>query len=223
MCTVFFSARASFGRAYWGERMRITTWGWIPTKASVARRAMLAGVVALLAAGALSAAQATGAPAGNFRWFAARPAPPAWRVHALPAGAGFLFSPRRFKSVTDRDGVSLAVRNRHGTIVEYLNATPKQGPESLSNWPTYRLHVIREESNAVHEDGHAFGLSFAGGKGSCVSDDYLTRVIVHHYREIACFVRGRTAASVVVVAALRSDWTKDAPTLKRALEAYQVI
>ena len=53
-------------------------------------------------------------------------------------------------------------------------------------------------------------------------DDYLTGVKVHHYREIACFVQGRTTASVVVAAALESNWTRAAPLLERAVEAYRV-
>jgi hypothetical protein len=187
------------------------------------RRGVLACLVAIVAVSAVGAAAQAASRAGTFRWFKATPAPSSWKVHVLPSGGGFLFSPRRFKAVTDHDGVSLAVRNSHGTIVEYLNATPKQGPESLRDWPAYRVHVIREESDAVHEHARAFGLSFNGGKGSCVIDDYRTRVIVHHYREMACFVRGRSASSVVVATALASDWAKALPTLKRALEAYQVI
>jgi hypothetical protein len=64
-------------------------------------------------------------------------------------------------------------------------------------------------------------LQFVGAKGSCVIDDYFSRVHVHHYREIACFVQGRTEASVVVAAALESDWTRAAPLLERAISAYR--
>ena len=52
-------------------------------------------------------------------------------------------------------------------------------------------------------------------------DDYLSRVHVHHYREIACFVQGRTKASVIVAAALDSEWTRAAPLLERAVSAYR--
>jgi hypothetical protein len=175
-------------------------------------------------AGVCVAAQAAGSSSvSNFRWFKATPPPGTWKVRALPSGNGFLFSPRAYSREHDPDGVSLAVRNRHGTIVDYLDATPKQGPESLSDWPTYRLHIVGEESDLLREDAHAFGLHFAGGRGSCVIDDYRSRVVVHHYREIACFVQGRTSASVVIAAALASNWAQAAPTLERAVEAYQVI
>jgi hypothetical protein len=53
-----------------------------------------------------------------------------------------------------------------------------------------------------------------------VIDDYLTRLEIH-YREIACFVQGRTAASVVVAAALQSEWARAAPVLERAVAAYR--
>jgi hypothetical protein len=116
------------------------------------------------------------------------------------------------------------VKNRHGTIVDYLDATPKQSSaERLSDWPAYRVHIVSEESDLLHEDAHAFGLHFAGGTGSCVIDDYKSRVIVHHYREIACLVKGHTSTSVIVAAALASNWANAAPTLERAVEAYQVI
>ena len=48
----------------------------------------------------------------------------------------------------------------------------------------------------MHEVAEASGLPFHGGTGSCVIDEYVTALAGHHYREIACFVQGRTAASV---------------------------
>ena len=74
----------------------------------------------------------------------------------------------------------------------------------------------------MHEDGHAFGLPFRGGRGSCVLDDYRTRVKSHHYREIACFVQGRRHASVLIAAALESEWARAVKTLERAVDAYRV-
>jgi hypothetical protein len=186
---------------------------------------MLALVVALVAsAGFVAPGGAAASPVSSFRWFAATPAPPTWNHRALPSGAGVLSYPATFVPLTGRDpaAVSTGHQDRQGTTIAYLNATPKQGQESLSNWPTYRIEVNRAASDSVHEDGHAFGLSFRGGKGSCVIDDYWTKGKVHHYREIACFVQGRTAASVVVAAALQSDWTRELTTLERAVEAYRV-
>jgi hypothetical protein len=201
--------------------MQNEDWG---RRASVACAVMLACLATAFAAAAVSAAaQTVGSVPRNFRWFKATPAPPTWKVRALRSGDGFLFSPRNYTRQHDPDGVSLAVRNRHGTIVDYLDATPKQGAESSSSWPTYRLHIVAEESDLLREDARAYGLHFPGGKGSCVIDDYKSRVVIHHYREIACFVHGHTGASVVIAAALASNWAQAAPTLERAVEAYQVI
>jgi hypothetical protein len=113
-------------------------------------------------------------------------------------------------------------KDSSGRILVYLNATPKQNNERLTTWPAFRLRHNRDESDSVRKDAHAFGLPFIGGKGSCVIDDYYSRVKVHHYREIACFVQGESTASVVVAAALQSDWTRAAAMLERAVSAYRV-
>ena len=170
----------------------------------------------------LAVADAAGARVASFRWFAATAAPATWRHHALPSGGAILSYPATFASGNDTDGVSRERLDRHGTVLVYLDVTPKQGPESLRDWPSYRLRVVRGESNDVHEDGHAFGLSFRGGRGTCVLDDYRTRVENHHYREIACFVGGRRHASVLIAAALESQWTRAVKTLERAVDAYRV-
>jgi hypothetical protein len=200
-------------------------WERIPVKASAARRVMFACLVTVLAAAGVSAAaQAAGSPPHNFRWFTAKPAPSTWKVGVLPAGAGILFYPRNYTRVgNDRDGISVGRLGRHGTTVDFLNATPKQSSsERLSDWPTYRLHIVGLESDLLHEDAHAIGLHFVGGKGSCVIDDYRSHVVPHHYREIACLVQGHNSASVVVAATLASNWARAAATLERAVEAYQV-
>ena len=79
----------------------------------------------------------------------------------------------------------------------------------------------RGEDKTVQEDAHAVGLPFFGGVGSCVIDHYITKFHANHYREIACFVQGRTTASVIVAAALESDWPQAAPVLERAVSVYR--
>ncbi|HEY2373565.1 MAG TPA: hypothetical protein VGH82_13660 [Gaiellaceae bacterium] len=117
--------------------------------------------------------------------------------------------------------MSVAKRDKSGRILVYLNATPQQGAETLSNWTVFRITHNRGESDAVHQHAAGVGLHFLGAEGSCVIDDYLSRVHVHHYREIACIVQGRTKTSVIVAAALESDWTRAAPLLERAISAYR--
>jgi hypothetical protein len=124
----------------------------------------------------------------------------------------------------DSYSVSTELRDRSGDVtLVYLNAGPKTGGERMSNWPSYRIDHLREErARAVHEEAAASGLPFRGGKGSCVIDDYFTRRKGHHYREVACFVQGRTTASVIVAAALVSEWPRYGRELVRAIEAWQV-
>jgi len=187
------------------------------------RRLLLAGAVALAASAAsLAAADAAGSRAASFHWFAAGPAPAAWSHDALPSGAATLSYPTTFTSGNDEDGISRERKDRHGTILVYLDVTPQQGQERLKGWASYRVKVVEAESKDVHEDGHATGLTFRGGKGSCVLDDYRTRVENHHYREIACFVQGRQHASVLIAAALESQWAHAVKTLERAVDAYRV-
>jgi hypothetical protein len=125
---------------------------------------------------------------------------------------------------SDPWSVSVALRDHSGEItLVYLNAGPKTGSERMSNWPSFRLDHLREErARAVHEEARASALPFRGGTGSCVVDDYFTRVKGHHYREVACLVQGRTTASVIVAAALVSEWPKHGAQLLRALESWQV-
>jgi hypothetical protein len=178
--------------------------------------------VAILAPVAfLAVADAAGSRVASFRWFAVAPAPASWKHRALPSGAGILSYPATFVDGHDSDGVARERLDRHGSVLVYLDLSPKQGSESLRNWPSYRLGLVRGESSDVHEDGHTFGLTFRGGRGSCVLDDYRTRVKNHHYREIACFVQGHKGAAVLIAAALESEWVRAAKTLERALDAYR--
>jgi hypothetical protein len=179
-------------------------------------------VAVLTSATFLAGADAAGSRVASFRWFAAAAPPATWKHRALPRGAGILSYPATFASGKDNDGISRERKDRHGSILVYLNATPKEGVETLRDWPNERLGAVRNLSNDVHEDGHQFGLFFRGGKGTCVLDDYRTRAENHHYREIACFVRGRRSASVLIAAALQSEWMRAARTLERAVDAYRV-
>ena len=113
--------------------------------------------------------------------------------------------------------------DKSGIYLAYLNVTPKQGAERLDTWPSFRAEHLREESAlSVHEDAHALSLSFRGGTGSCVIEDYVTRAKNHHDHEIACFVQGSRSASVLVAAAPSYAWGKYAAQLERAISAFRV-
>jgi hypothetical protein len=158
-----------------------------------------------------------------FRWLVPAAAPAGWKHLTLPSGAAVLFYPPSLHPISgDAGTVSAARKTASGRTLVYLNSTPKQGDERLATWPAFRLGHTRDESLDVHADGQALGLRFRGGTGSCVIDDYVTRVKSNHYREIACLVQGRTSASVIVAAALQSEWKQALPLLERAVAAYRV-
>jgi hypothetical protein len=183
------------------------------------------GIAATVLFGAgfcLGVAPASASIPARFRWFAPAPAPSGWKHLGLPSGGAILSYPPSLARIrSDKGSVSVAKTNRSGRILVYLNVTPKQGDERLGTWPEYRITHNRGESDAVHLDARAFRLPFLGGSGSCVIDDYATRVNVNHYREIACFVEGATTASVLVAAALESEWKRAAPVLERAVSAFR--
>jgi hypothetical protein len=122
---------------------------------------------------------------------------------------------------TDPDTASFALLDPHRAIVAYLNATPRQGNESLANWPSFRVHHNTEEgSRDVRTLAAARDLRFRSGPGSCVIDQY--RTSARSYREIACLVagRGRAGATVIVAAATPALWAREAPVIERAISAF---
>ncbi|HEV2591232.1 MAG TPA: hypothetical protein VGU02_05000 [Gaiellaceae bacterium] len=122
---------------------------------------------------------------------------------------------------SDRGTISVE-KSSGGHVLLYLNVTPRQSTETLRNWPAFRLDHVRDESKDVHNHGHASGLHFLGGAvGTCVTDDYMSRFKANHYREIACFVQGHHAASVLIAAALESRWKLALPVLERAISAFR--
>jgi hypothetical protein len=120
----------------------------------------------------------------------------------------------------DRGAVAVAQRGARGDFALYLNATPKQGDESLANWTTFRLAHQADESSSVTLVATATGITFTGGQGSCVMDDYTSRHGSHPYREIACFVAGQHGSSVLVAATSTEHWRTERATLQSAVEAY---
>ena len=183
---------------------------------------------ALLAAGAAAAALATSAQPGpspaRTLGFSAQAAPAGWPHRELDNGTAVLSYPPALRPIPGDTGtVSVAMRSPAGAYLLYLNATPLQGAETLRNWATFRVHLLREDDAwSVHLDAAATGVRFRGGTGSCVIDDYITRIGAHHYREIACLVQGQAAASVVVGTAPAPRWSQARPLLERAVAAYRI-
>ena len=133
------------------------------------------------------------------------------------------YPPSLHRLAGDKDAVSAARLSPGGAFQLYLNATPRQGSERLRGWAAFRLRLLRSDDAAsAHQDAAAEGVKFRGGTGSCVIDDYLTRIGGHHYQEVACLVQGQTSASVIVAAAPAAEWARARPLLLRAVAAYLV-
>jgi hypothetical protein len=151
-------------------------------------------------------------------------APAGWQRAALPNGTAVLSYPPSLHPLTGDAGTVSAARLGPGGVFQaYLNATPRQGSETLARWAAFRLRFLRADNAArAHQDAAAQDVRFRGGTGSCIIDRYVTKIGGHPFEEIACLVQGRTSASVVVGAAPSAQWDQARPLLFRAVGAYLV-
>jgi hypothetical protein len=163
-------------------------------------------------------------PARAFPLLHPAAAPAGWHHAALPNGTAVLSYPPSLRPLAgDTNAVSAALRGPGGAFRLYLNATPRQGRERLRGWAAFRLKLLRsDDATSARQEAAAEGVKFRGGTGSCVIDDYVTRIGGHHYQEIACLVQGHTSASVIVAAAPAARWARARPLLLRAVAAYLV-
>jgi hypothetical protein len=170
-----------------------------------------------------SAPATQSAPASGYAWLRPAPAPIGWRSATTASGQATLFYPAGWKPLRgDAGTVTAALRGADGRYAGYLNATPRQGTERPRGWARFRVeHLVGEGATHVHQTTAAEGLRFSGARGSCVTDDYLSRVGANHYREIACIVAGEHATSVFIAAALVRDWRALAPLIERASSAFR--
>src|SRR6516162_9138627 len=146
-----------------------------PMTTSTVRRGRYA-VAALAAVAAIAAILVAlaqpGRPAGRaFPRLHPAAAPAGWTRTALPNGTAVLSYPPTLHPIAGDKGTVSAAQ---------------VGPAG-----TFQLYL-----NATPQR-----VRFRGGTGSCVIDDYTTRVGAHHFQEIACLVRGRHNGSVIVAAA----------------------
>jgi hypothetical protein len=156
-----------------------------------------------------------------FAWLRPSPPPRAWHMSHLPGGGARLAYPLGWQSIRSDPGTfSAAVRAPTGAIWGYLNATPRQGAETLSDWGRFRVDHNRDEGDVdVKPIAFATNLRFRRGRGSCVVDDYSSSS-GHSYREIACIVAGANATTVVVGAAPPTQWPRRGPAIERAISSF---
>ena len=157
----------------------------------------------------------------GFGWFVPRAVPTGWRQAGLPDLTAVMAYPPSARPIqADPGAVAVAQRGAQGDFLLYLNATPRQGAESLANWATFRLAHQADEASSVSLVAAATGLMFTRGRGSCVMDDYTSRHGPQAYREIACFVAGKRGSSVLVAATSREHWSAERATVQAAVESY---
>ena len=157
-----------------------------------------------------------------FNWLQPAPPPSSWDISKLPNGEARLAFPASWRSIVSDPGTrTAAIRSSGGHIVGYLNATPRQGDESLAGWSSFRIEHNQEEGDTnVKLVAAADNLMFRGGHGSCVIDDYRSWS-GHQYREVACIVAGTKATTVIVGAAPPHDWHRQSPAIERAISAFK--
>jgi hypothetical protein len=157
--------------------------------------------------------------AGPFAWLRPTPPPTGWKVARISGGSTLAYPPGWRPIKTDPGTASVALLGRGDRIDAYLNATPKQGPETLANYSRFRPEHNRGEGNrSVRVLASARDLSFRSGRSSCVIDTYTTSKAA--YREIACLVAGPSSSAVVVAAAPTSHWDDQSATLERAVSSF---
>jgi hypothetical protein len=103
-------------------------------------------------------------------------------------------------------------------INAYLNATPRQGNETLADWSRFRPQHNQNEGDHGVRLVAATTARFHAGRGACVIDTYSTSRA--SYREIACLVSGQRSSAVVVAAAPIALWDQQAATLQRAVASF---
>ncbi len=195
---------------------RLTRRGWQALAAAAALAIITITVVAVAVAGR--------SPGGAFPPLHPAAAPAGWPHLTLPGGTAVLSYPPSLRPLAgDKSAVTAAQLSAGGRYQLYLNATPRQGAETLRGWAAFRLHhLLSDHAAAAREVAAAQGVKFRGGTGSCVIDHYRTRIGAHHFQEIACLVQGHTSASVIVAAAPTATWAQARPLLFQAVGAYLV-
>jgi hypothetical protein len=174
---------------------------------------------ALLVALAGCGGSARGRASGPFAWLRPASAPSGWNVARTQTGAMLAYPPGWTPLRTDRGTASVALLGGGERIDGYLNATPRQGTETLADWSRFRpKHNQGEGDRSVRLLATTTTARFRSGRGACVIDTYTTSKA--NYREIACLVSDPSSSAVVVAAAPTALWDQQAAALQRAVSSF---
>jgi hypothetical protein len=158
------------------------------------------------------------APA-SFDWLQPGSPPSGWRVASIPGGATIAYPPDWKRIESDPGTATAAVLSPQHRFLGYLNLTPRQGNETLTNWARFRVeHNAQENDRDVRTLAVGTGLRFRTGRGSCVRDAYTTRTGTS-YIELACLVSGNGTSAVIVGASPPQSWAQISPLLERAISS----
>jgi hypothetical protein len=166
------------------------------------------------------AASAAPAPS-TFGWLRPGQPPAGWPVAAISDGASIAF-PRGWARIhSDPGTASAALYGPHGTFLGYLNVTPRQGDESLTNWSTFRVKHNGEEGDlGVVALASTSSRPVGDQRVSCVKDAYTTRLRTH-YVELACLISGPRTSVVAVGASPPNAWPQISPLLERSIASVR--
>jgi hypothetical protein len=181
--------------------------------------ALVAVGAALLVALAGCGGSGGGRASGPFAWLKPASPPSGWTVARTHGGATLAYPPGWTPIKTDPGTASVARLGPGGRIDGFLNATPRQGTETLANWSRFRpRHNEGEGDRRVRLVAATADARFRSGRGACVIDTSTTSKAT--YREIACLVTGPRSSAVVVAAAPSALWDQRAPALQRAVSSF---
>jgi hypothetical protein len=119
---------------------------------------------------------------------------------------------------SDPGTASVALLGGGERLEGYLNATPRQGTETLADWSRFRPQHNQDEGDRDVRLVASTYRRFRSGREACVIDTYATSRA--SYREIACLVSSPSSSAVVVAAAPTALWHQQAATLQRAISSF---
>src|SRR6201996_4837596 len=108
-----------------------------PTRVTVSLAVVVLGAVLLLALAGCGGSD-RGRASGPFGWLKPASTPAGWKVTRTQGGAMLAYPPGWAPIKTDPGTASVALLGGSGRINGYLNATPRQGTETLADWRRFR-------------------------------------------------------------------------------------
>jgi hypothetical protein len=191
------------------------------TETSRKARAAFLALAAAIAGGCSGSSHPPASRSTPFSWLRPATRPTGWSTVTIHSGGSIPFPPSWKRIPGDRGTATAALLGGRGAFLGYLNLTPRQGDETLSNWVSFRV-----EHNAEEGDRHVTTLATTiarqldNQRWSCVEDTYTTTT-GRRYIEFACLVTNSRSGIVVVGASPPTSWPRISPLLERAIDGVR--